>query len=136
MTASSPIDSTVDLTSPGPVSWSAIEVRAQREIDSPDRFLIRLAPLRHGIRVRRENEPPDRFLIHLSAVPPGERPQALLTMRYRATDHRRRRGAPMVNLANSASFHSCEKITPSNPKIKHLNIWFRCDQMVMLPLAT
>ncbi|MGE3993884.1 hypothetical protein, partial [Pseudorhodoplanes sp.] len=42
------------------------------------------------------------------------------TMLYRSTDCRCRRGAPVVNLAHSASFHSCEKIAPSNAGIKHL----------------
>lgn len=39
---------------------------------------------------------------------------SLLTMLYRSTDRRCRRGAPMVNLAHSASFHSGDKIVPSN----------------------
>jgi hypothetical protein len=36
------------------------------------------------------------------------------------TDRRCRCGAPMVNLAHSASFHACWKTAPSNPGIKHL----------------
>ena len=39
----------------------------------------------------------------------GERPQALLTMLYRSTDRRCRRGAPMVNLAHSASLPPLRK---------------------------
>ncbi|WP_205207133.1 hypothetical protein, partial [Asaia sp. As-1742] len=42
------------------------------------------------------------------------------TMLYRSTDCRCRRGAPVVNLAHSASFHSDEKIAPSKPGTKHL----------------
>ena len=41
-------------------------------------------------------------------------------MLYRSTDRRCRRGAPMVNLSHSASFHSREKTAPSNSGIKHL----------------
>ncbi len=41
-------------------------------------------------------------------------------MLYRSTDCRRRCGAAVENLAHSASFHSREKIAPSNPGIKHL----------------
>ena len=43
-----------------------------------------------------------------------------MTMLYRSTDRRCRRGAPMVNLSHSASFHSREKTAPSNVGIKHL----------------
>src|SRR4028119_1892452 len=60
----------------------------------------------------------DCFLI--DAVALGERPQALLTMLYRSTDCRSRAGAPVENLAHSASFHSDEKIAPLNPGTKHL----------------
>src|SRR5277367_6502377 len=42
-----------------------------------------------------------------------QRPQALLTLLYRSTDRLCRRGAPVKNLAHSASFHSIEKIAPS-----------------------
>src|SRR3954452_7688729 len=38
----------------------------------------------------------------------------------RATDRRCRAGAPMQNLAHSASLHSGEKSAPSNPGTKHL----------------
>lgn len=51
-------------------------------------------------------------------MPAGELSQALLTMLYRSTHCRSRRGAPVVNLAHSASFHSREN-APSNPGIKH-----------------
>src|SRR5919107_5713206 len=60
----------------------------------------------------------DRFLVDAIAL--GERSQTLLTMLYRSTNRRRRCGAPMVNLAHSASRHSCEKSAPSNPGIKQL----------------
>ena len=33
-----------------------------------------------------------------------------------------RGGAPMKNLAHSASLHAGEKIEPSNPGIKHLDL--------------
>jgi phosphomannomutase len=45
----------------------------------------------------------------------------LAGMLYRSTDSRCRRGAPVANLAHSASFHSLEKITPSRPGIKYLD---------------
>ncbi|MER8905913.1 hypothetical protein, partial [Mesorhizobium sp. M0772] len=41
-------------------------------------------------------------------------------MLYRSTDRLCRRGAPMKNLAHSASFDSDEKYAPSKPGIKHL----------------
>ena len=40
-------------------------------------------------------------------------------MLYRSTDRLRRRGAPVENLAHSASFHSAVKSAPSNSGIKH-----------------
>jgi hypothetical protein len=43
-----------------------------------------------------------------------------LTMLYRPTDRLRRRGAPVQNLAHSASFHSKEKIAPSKSGIKQV----------------
>ena len=43
-------------------------------------------------------------------------------MLYRSTDCLCRCGAPVENLAHSASFHSDEKIAPSKPGIKHLSI--------------
>jgi len=49
-----------------------------------------------------------------------QRPQALLTMLYRSTDRLCCRGAPMKNLAHSASFDSEDKDAPSKPGIKHL----------------
>ena len=41
-------------------------------------------------------------------------------MLYRSTDRLCRCGAPVENLAHSASFHSGEKTAPSKPGIKHL----------------
>src|SRR3712207_4372182 len=43
-------------------------------------------------------------------------------MLYRSTDRRRRAGAPMENLAHSASFHSNEKSAPSKPGTKQLGM--------------
>src|SRR3712207_8265498 len=45
----------------------------------------------------------------------GQPPQALLTMLYRATHRLCCAGAPMENLAHSASFHSRERSAPSKP---------------------
>src|SRR5512134_2634495 len=42
-------------------------------------------------------------------------------MLYRSTDRLCRPGAPVQNLAHSASLHSCEKNAPSNAGIKHLS---------------
>src|SRR4029079_10045508 len=64
-----------------------------------------LLPLGYGLRV--------------DAVPLRKAPQALLTMLDRSTHCRRRAGAPMQNLAHSASFHSGEKSAPSKPGTKH-----------------
>jgi hypothetical protein len=43
-----------------------------------------------------------------------------LTILYCSTDRLCRRGAPMKNLAHSASFDSCENDAPSKLGIKHL----------------
>src|SRR3954469_9203419 len=56
----------------------------------------------------------------IDAVTSGENSQALLTMLDPATHLRRRAGAPMQNLAHSASFHCGEKSAPSNSGTKHL----------------
>ena len=58
----------------------------------------------------------------IDPAPLGKRPQALLTMLYRSTDCLRRRGAPMKNLAQSASFESLDKIAQSMPGTKHVGI--------------
>src|SRR5271166_474393 len=58
----------------------------------------------------------------------GEPPQALLTMLYRSTDRRCRRGAAVKNLSHSASFHSVEKTAPSKPGIKHLAKAKQCEE--------
>ncbi|MGD9711369.1 MAG: transposase [Thermomicrobiales bacterium] len=50
----------------------------------------------------------------------GECPQALLTILYCSTDCRCRAGAPIKDLAHSASFHSWPNNAPSNPGTKHL----------------
>src|SRR5215212_12202789 len=70
-----------------------------------------LLPLGHGLRV--------------DPVAPGQHPQALLTMLDRSTHCRRRAGAPMKNLAHSASFHSREKSAPPKPGTKQLE---RCSR--------
>ena len=49
----------------------------------------------------------------IDAVTSGKRSQALFTMLYRSTDRLSRRGAPVKNLAHSASFDSCNKNAPS-----------------------
>src|SRR5919206_2615724 len=58
--------------------------------------------------------------LRVDPVAPGQNPQALLTMLYRSTDRLCRAGAPVENLAHSASFHSRDKNAPSNPGTKHL----------------
>src|SRR5215210_521048 len=65
----------------------------------------------------------DRLLVDTIAL--GERSQARLTMLYRSTDRRSRCGAPMLNLAHSASRRSCEKSAPSNSGIKQLALLVR-----------
>src|SRR4051794_14384991 len=57
----------------------------------------------------------------IDAVTSGERSQALFTMLYRSTDRLSRRGAPVKNLAHSASFDSCHKNAPSKCGTKHLS---------------
>src|SRR5215212_9668363 len=56
----------------------------------------------------------------IDAVTSGERSQALFTMLYRSTVRLSRRGAPVKNLAHSASFDSCNKNAPSKCGTKHL----------------
>src|ERR1700692_1945359 len=58
--------------------------------------------------------------LRVDPVAPCQSPQARLTMLYRSTDRRCRRGAAVENLAHSASFHSREYNAPSNRGIKHL----------------
>src|SRR5690242_11335354 len=58
--------------------------------------------------------------LRIDPVAPGENPQALLTMLYRSTHRLCRAGAPVENLAHSASFHSWDKNAPSNPGTEHL----------------
>src|SRR5829696_2326048 len=93
--ASSSRESTVERGSLGPVRSSWTEGR-----------FFQLLPLGHRLRV--------------DAVALGQPPQALLTMLDRSTHCRRRAGAPMKNLAHSASFQSNEKSAPSKPGTKHL----------------
>src|ERR1700729_4402556 len=91
-TASSSADRTVDLGSFGPVGTSATEVRP-----------FHLATV---------------FLIDSVAL--RQRSQARLTMLYRSTHRLCRWGAPMKNLAHSASFKSLDKNAPSKAGTKHL----------------
>jgi hypothetical protein len=58
--------------------------------------------------------------LRVDAVPLGQHPQARLTMLDRSTHRLCRAGAPMENLAHSASFHSRERSAPSNHGIKQL----------------
>jgi hypothetical protein len=59
-----------------------------------------------------------------------------VTMLYRSPDRLCRCGAPMKNLAYSASFESLDKNAPSNAGTKHLNRPQRlgsftyCDKLV------
>jgi APA family basic amino acid/polyamine antiporter len=57
-------------------------------------------------------------------------------MLYRSTDRLCRCGAPVKNLAHSASLHSQDKIAPSKSGIKHLGIAFSLLLMVFLPWET
>src|SRR3954449_9664246 len=58
-------------------------------------------------------------VLRVDAVALGQAPQALLTLLDRSTHRRRRAGAPMKNLAHSASFQSDEKSAPSKHGTKH-----------------
>jgi len=64
--------------------------------------------------------PPLGDRLRVDPVPFGQRPQALLTILYCSTDCRCRAGAPVKNLAHSASFHSRMDNAPSNPETKQL----------------
>ena len=63
----------------------------------------------------------------------GQRPQALLTMLYRSTDRLSRRGAPVQNLAHSASFESLDKDAPSKAGTKHLGDAIQRNIIVLTP---
>ena len=60
----------------------------------------------------------DRLLVDPVAL--RQSPQTLLTKLYRSTDRLSRGGAPVENLAHSASFNSGVENAPSKPGIKHL----------------
>jgi hypothetical protein len=65
------------------------------------------------------------FLIDSVAL--RQRSQARLTMLYRSTHRLCRWGAPMKNLAHSASFKSLDKNAPSKAGTKHIGLkpeWF------------
>src|SRR5688572_6659658 len=64
--------------------------------------------------------PPFGDGLGVDAMALGQGPQARLTILYCSTDWIERCGAPMENLAQSASLHSGDKNAPSNPGIKHL----------------
>jgi hypothetical protein len=53
-----------------------------------------------------------------------------MTMLYRSTHRRCRGGAPVKNLAHSASFHSKENNAPSKPGIKQLDA--KLDKLVKM----
>src|SRR5450432_3281892 len=61
--------------------------------------------------------------LRVDAVAFRQRPQALLTMLYRSTDCLCRCGAPVKNLAHSASFESLDKNAPSKAGTKQLVHW-------------
>src|SRR5277367_4641408 len=87
-------------------------------LDREDR---RLWLFRTGRQIRRRGPLlplGDGLLVDPVAI--GQSPQALLTMLYRSTHRRCRGGAPVKNLAHSASFHSKENNAPSKPGIKQL----------------
>src|SRR3954463_3895032 len=56
----------------------------------------------------------------IDAVTSGERSQALFTMLYRSTDRLSRRGAPVKNLAHSASFDCTIKVRDQTPRVIRL----------------
>src|SRR5271154_5688190 len=62
--------------------------------------------------------------LRVDAVALRQRPQTLLTMLYRSTDRLCRSGAPMKNLAHSASFESLDKNAPSKAGTKQLGKLF------------
>lgn len=80
-------------------------------LDGEDRR-SRLLRAGRKVRDRRSLAPLGNGLL-IEAVALGKRPQALLTMLYRSTHRLCRRGAPMKNLAHSASFDSEDKDAPS-----------------------
>jgi hypothetical protein len=77
--------------------------------------------LRPGLHVfdRRALSPP-RYGLGIDAEFPAQLRERSLRSLYRCSDGVRGRGAPVTNLSHSASFHSCERIAPSNHGIKDL----------------
>jgi hypothetical protein len=101
-----------------------LAIRVDRKLMSTDVIdvLSNLFILRPRPFIRNRGSPsPLGHRLRIDAVTLRKRPQALLTMLYRSTDRLSRRGAPVKNLAHSASFHCMENIAPSNPGIKHLH---------------
>jgi hypothetical protein len=65
--------------------------------------------------------PPFRHHLGISAEFPAQLRERSLRSLYCCSDGVRGRGASVTNLSYSASFHSCERIGPSNHGIKHLS---------------
>src|SRR4051794_26110308 len=72
----------------------------------------------------------------IDAVTSGERSQALFTMLYRSTDRLSRRGAPMKNLAHSASFDCTIKVRDQTPRLKlaslsTMDLFRKCGEAIV-----
>ena len=77
--------------------------------------------LRPGLHILYRNSlPPLRHRLWVDAQFFAQFRERSLRSLYCSSDGMRGRGAPMTNLSHSESFHSRERIAPSNPGIKHL----------------
>ena len=94
------------------------------------RFLVlgqdrRARFLRSGLHILdRCPLPPLRHRLRINPQLPAQLRERSLRSLYCCSDGVRGRGAPVTNLSHSASFHSQERIAPSNHGIKHLGACF------------
>ena len=79
--------------------------------------------LRPGLHILNRNSlPPLRHRLWVDAQFFAQFRERSLRSLYCSSDGVRGRGAPVTNLSHSESFHSRERIAPSNRGIKHLNL--------------
>ncbi len=79
---------------------------------------------RSGLHLYRRTLAPLRHRFGVDTQLPAQLRERSLRSLYCCSDGVRGRGAAMTNLSQSASFHSQERIAPSNRGIKQLAYWF------------
>src|SRR6056297_2037682 len=79
--------------------------------------------LRAGLQILdRRPLPPLRNRLEVDPKLLAQLRERSLRSLYCSSDDVRGRGAAVTNLSRSASFHACERITPANRGIKHLEV--------------